>query len=143
MYFSDSLAHNVLDHLHFKRSGLRLRLRRTKGSEPQLRRADREAVSEFVGMDVHKATIAVSVADAGGGETRFVVWRLRDIASEDLPVPSYTTFSRGRAELLEVGTCPNLVIYRRARYIASESTFYAPFLRSAFVCRGLVCRNSY
>jgi hypothetical protein len=28
--------------------------------------------SKFVGMDVHKATIAVSVADANGGEVRYV-----------------------------------------------------------------------
>ena len=28
--------------------------------------------SKFVGMDVHKATIAVSVADAGGGELRYI-----------------------------------------------------------------------
>jgi hypothetical protein len=36
--------HNVLDLLYLKRRGLSLRLRRTEGSEPQLRRADREAV---------------------------------------------------------------------------------------------------
>jgi len=36
--------HNVLDLLHFKRRGLSLRLRRTEGSETQLRRAGREAV---------------------------------------------------------------------------------------------------
>jgi transposase len=28
--------------------------------------------SKYVGMDVHKATIAVAVADAGGGEVRYV-----------------------------------------------------------------------
>ena len=28
--------------------------------------------SKYVGMDVHKATIAVSVAEAGGGEVRYV-----------------------------------------------------------------------
>jgi transposase len=28
--------------------------------------------SKFVGMDVHKAPIAVSVADANGGEVRYV-----------------------------------------------------------------------
>jgi hypothetical protein len=28
--------------------------------------------SKFVGMDVHKATIAVSVADAGRGEVRYI-----------------------------------------------------------------------
>ena len=28
--------------------------------------------SKFVGLDVHKATIAVSVADANGGEVRYV-----------------------------------------------------------------------
>jgi len=36
--------HNVLDLLYLKRRGLSLRLRRTEGSEPQLRRAGREAV---------------------------------------------------------------------------------------------------
>jgi hypothetical protein len=40
-----SLArHNVLDLLYLKRRRLSLRLRRTEGSEPQLRRAGREAV---------------------------------------------------------------------------------------------------
>jgi hypothetical protein len=39
-----SVRHNVLDLLHLKRRGLSLRLRRTEGSEPQLRRAGREAV---------------------------------------------------------------------------------------------------
>jgi transposase len=27
--------------------------------------------SKFVGLDVHKATIAISVADANGGEVRY------------------------------------------------------------------------
>jgi hypothetical protein len=36
--------HNVLDLLYLKRRGLSLRLRRTEGSEPQLRRAGREEV---------------------------------------------------------------------------------------------------
>lgn len=31
-----------------------------------------EQFSKFVGMDVHKATIAVSVAEAGGGEVRYL-----------------------------------------------------------------------
>ena len=41
---SDSTRHNVLDLLYLKRRGLSLRLRRTEGSEPQLRRAGREEV---------------------------------------------------------------------------------------------------
>ena len=39
-----SVRHNVLDLLHLKRRGLSLRLQRTEGSEPQLRRAGRETV---------------------------------------------------------------------------------------------------
>ena len=29
--------------------------------------------SKYVGLDVHKETIAVAVAEAGGGEARYVV----------------------------------------------------------------------
>src|SRR5258708_39923084 len=63
--------HNVLDLLYLKRRGLSLRLRRTKGSEPHLRRAGREAAQQVYRKDGHKATIAVSVAHAGGGEVRY------------------------------------------------------------------------
>ena len=42
--FEKAFRHNVLDLLHLKRRGLSLRLRRTEGSEPQLRRAGRETV---------------------------------------------------------------------------------------------------
>jgi hypothetical protein len=43
----------------------------TEGAEPKLRR---QIVSEFikyVGMDVHKETIAVAVAPLGAGEVRY------------------------------------------------------------------------
>jgi transposase len=44
----------------------------TKGAEPQLRRQVIDKFSNFVGLDVQEATIAVAVADSSSSEARFV-----------------------------------------------------------------------
>ena len=41
--------------------------------------------NQYVGMDVHKATIAVSVAGANGGEVRY----LGEIGNTPRPSPSW------------------------------------------------------
>jgi transposase len=42
------------------------------GAEPQLRRQVIKEVNKYVGLDVHKQTIAVAVAYGAGSEVRFV-----------------------------------------------------------------------
>jgi transposase len=44
----------------------------TEGAEPKLRRQVVDKFIKYVGMDVHKVTIAVAVAPSGGGEVRYV-----------------------------------------------------------------------
>jgi transposase len=44
----------------------------TSGAEPQIRRQVIHKLSKYVGLDVHKATIAVSVTDGSSSEVRYV-----------------------------------------------------------------------
>jgi hypothetical protein len=61
-----------LDLLYLKRRGLSLRLRSPKAQSRNRGEQVVKQFSKFVGIDVHKATIAVSVADANGCEVRYV-----------------------------------------------------------------------
>ena len=59
---------NMDDLPNLKRRGLSLKLTKTKYSEPQLRRQAVKDCGKFVGLDVHKETIAVFIAQADGVE---------------------------------------------------------------------------
>ena len=70
--------------------------------------------SKFVGMDVHKATIAVSVADAGGGEVRYV----GEIANTEALEKLVRQLRKGDAHLsfcYEAGSCGGCVAIRSKR----------------------------
>lgn len=83
--------------------------------------------TKFVGMDVHKATIAVSVAEAGGGEVRY----LGEIANTaEAMVKLVRQLRKGEAELTfcyEAGPC-GYGIHRQLTEMGWDCQVVAPSL---------------
>jgi transposase len=83
--------------------------------------------SKFVGLDVHKATIAVSVADANGGEVRYVV----EIANTPEAIEKLVRqLRKGDAHLsfcYEAGPC-GYGIYRQLSDLGWDCQVVAPSL---------------
>jgi transposase len=83
--------------------------------------------SKFVGLDVHKATIAVSVADANGGEVRYV----GEIANTPEPLEKLVRqLRKGDAHLsfcYEAGPC-GYGIYRQLSDLGWDCQVVAPSL---------------
>lgn len=83
--------------------------------------------SKFVGFDVHKATIAVSVADRAGGEPRF----FGEIANTPAAVVKLMAqLSKGGARLsvcYEAGCC-GYVLYRQITKLGHFCQVVAPSL---------------
>ena len=83
--------------------------------------------SKFVGLDVHKETIAVSVADAGGGEARYV----GEIANTPEAMAKLVKqLKKGDARLsfcYEAGPC-GYVIYRQLQALKQDCQVVAPSL---------------
>jgi transposase len=83
--------------------------------------------SKYVGLDVHKETIAVSVADAGGGEVRYV----GAIANTPEAIAKVVKqLKKGDARLsfcYEAGPC-GYVIYRQLKALKQDCQVVAPSL---------------
>lgn len=83
--------------------------------------------SKYVGLDVHKETIAVSVAEAGGGEVRYV----GEIANTpEAMVKLVKQLKKGDARLrfcYEAGPC-GYVIYRQLQELKQDCQVVAPSL---------------
>lgn len=83
--------------------------------------------SKYVGLDVHKATIAVSVAESGGGETRYV----GEIANTAEAVEKWVKqLRKGGADLLfcyEAGPC-GYGIHRQLSELGWDCQVVAPSL---------------
>lgn len=84
-----------------------------------------EAYSKFVGLDVHKATISVSVADAEGGEVRF----LGEFPASPAAVAKLVKqLRKGGGHLLfcyEAGPC-GYGLYRQLRALGEACQVVAP-----------------
>ena len=83
--------------------------------------------SKYIGLDVHKATIAVAVADANDGETRF----FGEIANTPEAIAKLVTrLSKGGAKLslcYEAGCC-GYVIHRQLTKLGQFCQVVAPSL---------------
>lgn len=83
--------------------------------------------SKYVGLDVHKATIAVSIADSAGGEPRF----FGEIANTPIAIAKLMTqLAKGGAKLsvcYEAGCC-GYVIYRQLTKLGHFCQVVAPSL---------------
>src|SRR5665647_203476 len=83
--------------------------------------------SKYIGLDVHKETIAVSVADAGGGEVRYV----GVIANTSEAIAKLVKqLKKGEARLsfcYEAGPC-GYVIYRQLKELKQDCQVVAPSL---------------
>ena len=83
--------------------------------------------SKYVGLDVHKETIAVSIAEAGGGEVRY----FGEIANTPEAVAKLARqLGKGNARLsfcYEAGAC-GYGVYRRLRELKHECLVVAPSL---------------
>src|ERR1017187_6784876 len=99
----------------------------TEGAEPQLRGQVMKEFTKYVGLDVHKETIAVSVAEAGGGEVRYI----GEISNTPEAIKKLVRqLKKGDAQLslcYEAGPC-GYGIYRQLREMGFDCVVVAPSL---------------